>query len=110
MLRWESLIHLTDLALGGQDLAAVNLGCAAGLPGTEGLEVDSCLQVLDAWAERVRRETVRCGGQFHDDPTAFEDSWAYFRILVMTTVLQQDCGVRYDPALMDRADFFGKPE
>lgn len=110
MLRWDHLTHLSDDALGGQDLAAVNLACAVDLPGTEALDATSCLRVLDAWADQVRLETARCSDQFRSAPAAFENSWAYFRVLVMTTVLQQDFGVRYDPALVDRDDFFSKPE
>jgi hypothetical protein len=110
MLHWDRLIHLTDAALAAHDLAAVNLACAAGLPGAEDLDLARCLQVLDAWAGHVSRETARCTRQFRNDPAAFENSWAYFRVLVLVTVLQQDCGVRYDPALVDRDDFFSRAE
>ena len=109
MLHWDALIDLPDSALAAHDVGAVNLACAAGLPGTEGLDADGCLAVLDDWAGHVRRETGRCAGQFRQDPTAFENSWAYFRVLVMSTVLQQDCGVRYDPDLVGRDDFFSRP-
>src|SRR5207245_2315525 len=83
---------------------------AAGLPGAEGLDAAGSLAVLDSWAGHVRRETERCAGQFRRDPAAFENSWAYFRVLVLATVLQQDCGVHYDPGLVDRDDFFSRPE
>jgi hypothetical protein len=110
MLPCDSLIHLADAALAAHDIGAVNLACAAGLPGTEGLDVAECLAVLDAWAGHVRRETARWANQYRRDPAAFENSWDYFRILVMATVLQQDCGVRYDPDLVDRDDFFSRSE
>jgi hypothetical protein len=104
------LTHLSDSALAAVDIAAVNLACAVGLPGAEALDAAACLATLDAWAEHVGRETARCSGQFRLDPAAFEGSWAYFRVLVLATVLQQDCGVRYDPDLIDRDDFFSRPE
>ena len=110
MLTWDRLIHLRDSALAAIDIAAVNLACAAGLPGAEGLDAAGCLATLDAWADHVGRETAQCAGQFRDDPAAFEGSWAYFRILVLATVLQQDFGVRYDPALVARDDFFGRAD
>jgi hypothetical protein len=110
MLRWVDLIPLSDELLASQDIASVNLACAAGLPTTEGLDGDACLRVIDTWAEHVRGETARCAAQFHANPSDFENSWGYFRVLVMTTVLQQDFGVRYDPLLVDRDDFFTRPE
>ncbi len=110
MLNWSQLVDLSGPDLAAQDIAAVNLACAAGLPGAEGVDVGRCLSVLDAWARHIERETARCAGQFHKDPAAFENSWAYFRVLVLATVLQQDCGVRYDPALIERDDFFANAE
>jgi hypothetical protein len=110
MLRWNDLTHLSDESLEAQNLAVVNLACAVDLPGAEMLDVAACLQTLDSWTGQIRRETARYAPQFHRDASAFENSWPYFRMLVMTTVLQQDFGVRYDPALIDRDDFFSKPE
>jgi hypothetical protein len=107
---WDQLIHLSDSALAAFDIAAVNLACAAGLPGAEGLDAAGCLATLDAWAGHVGRETAQCAGRFRRDPGSFEGSWAYFRVLVLATVLQQDCGVRYDPDLIDRDDYFSRPE
>jgi hypothetical protein len=103
-------VHLSEADLAGQDVAAVNLACAAGLPGAEALDVARCLARLDGWAGHVRRETARCAPQFRRDPAAFENSWSYFRVLVLATVLQQDCGVRYDSALVHRDDFFSNAE
>src|SRR5689334_14887125 len=104
MLAWERLIRIPEAERAALDVAAVNLACAEGLPGAEGLDVGRCLGVLDRWAAHVGRETECCAGQFARDPTAFEGSWAYFRALVLATVLQEDFGVRYDPALVDRDD------
>lgn len=107
MLSWYDLVQRSDAELASHDIAAVNLACATGLPGAEGLDVGHCLAMLDAWAGHVGRETARCAGQFQRDPPAFENSRAYFRVLVLATVLQEDCGVRYDPTLVERDDFFG---
>src|SRR5262245_59424212 len=100
MPHFDQFVHLSDAELAAQDVAAVNLACASGLPGAEGLDVARCLAVLDTWAERVGRETARCAGQFHKDPAAFGNSWGYFRTLVLVTVLHQDLGVRYSPERM----------
>ncbi len=44
--------------------------------------------------------------QFARRPEDFHHSRAYFRILVLLTVLQRDIGIRYNPQLVDRDDFF----
>src|SRR6516164_8136330 len=110
MLQWRKLVALSDAALSAHDLAAVNLACAVGLSGAEQIDVASCLAMLHHWAEHVHAETERLAGQFESDPAAFENSWAYFRILVLATVLQQDCRVQYDPELIERDDFFANAE
>ncbi len=106
MLLWNELVHLSDAELAATDIARVNLACAAGLPGAERLDIAFCLAMLDAWADQVRSETARLAHQFQTNPQEFENSWAYFCILVMATVLQEDFGVRYDPTLIERDDFF----
>jgi hypothetical protein len=103
---WEQLLGLADAELRGLDIAETNLACAAGLPGAEALDVRVCLETLERWATLVRRETAALAWQFEASPAAFENSWANFRILIMVTVLQRNIGVRYNPTLIDRADFF----
>lgn len=105
----------------GYDIAEVNLACATGLPGSERIDVSAYLRTLDQWAETVRRETDCISAQFWQHAEQFGNSWAYFRILEMVTVLQRDLGIRYnefykarqlsfgrhfDPRLLDGDDFF----
>jgi hypothetical protein len=68
MVPWSQLALLSPAERGAHDCAAVNLACAAGLPGAEDLDVPHCLAVLDAWAGRGGRETERCAGQFQAEP------------------------------------------
>jgi hypothetical protein len=103
---WSRLVRLSDAELAGHDVAAVSLACAVGLPGAEDVDFARVRARLDGWAGHVRRETSRCTPQFRREPAAFENSRSYFRVLVLATVLQQDCGVRYDPALIGRDGFF----
>jgi len=109
-IHWQELVPLADDALAHHDIAAVNLLTALELPGMAGIENERCRAVVDSWAQHVGNETDRSTAQFQREPRQFENSWAYFRVLVLATVLQQDCGVRYDPDLVDRADFFDNPE
>jgi hypothetical protein len=75
----------------------LNLLCATGLPDTSDLDIHACLKKLDEWTRQVGAETERCAGQFRRDPSDFNNSEAYFRVLVMITVLERDIGVRYNP-------------
>ena len=78
------------------DIGEVNLECAEGLPGSGDLYVPRSLFVLDSWADLIRHETKRLWSRFERDPQEFDRSPMYFRMMVMTTVLQRDLGVRYD--------------
>jgi hypothetical protein len=53
-LNLDTLAQLSNDELGQYDLAEVNLACAGGLPGAEGLDIKKSLATLDRWAQRVR--------------------------------------------------------
>ena len=91
--------------LAGMDIAEMNLLCAAGLPGTEEIDIDESLAKLDGWAERVTAETDRNMHRFRENPGEYNNSEAYFRAMMLVTVLQQDLGVRYNPARSRDIDF-----
>lgn len=87
------------------DLAFVNLVCATMLPDTAGLKIPACMETVSAWTKQVKTETHRLLKQFRRDPGQYNNSEAYFRALAMITVLQRDCGVRYDLEASKRRDF-----
>lgn len=96
---WRDFLAMSDEELARQDLAVVNLACAAGLPGAEGIDVPGCLRWLDRATDLVRRWTAAGLDEFfRPNPAEFNNSEAYFRVLGLTTVLQRHCGVRYDPS------------
>ena len=101
--RQMSIAH--DAATADADIAAVNLRCAMGLPGSEDVDAAKLLAELNQWADQVRRETEQNLWQFEGAPGEFEHSEAYFRILMMIVVLQEDCGVRYNPDRLRDVDF-----
>jgi regulator of sirC expression with transglutaminase-like and TPR domain len=92
-------------SLAGQDVAVVNMSCSEGLPAAEGLDLRRALITLDEWAARVREETERHLAKFRLHPAEFQNSEAYFRMLALVTVLQQDFGVRYNPERVRSPDF-----
>jgi hypothetical protein len=64
------------------------------------------MRTLDQWAKQVEGETERLRPQFDRHPEEFNHSWAMFRALALVTVLQRDIGIRYNPGLIERDDFF----
>jgi len=91
------LTTLNDAELGALDIAAVNLACAAGLPGSADLDVPARLAQFDAWARYVAYETNRHRYRFDQHPEEYHFSFGEFAILFLTNVLQEDLGVRYNP-------------
>jgi hypothetical protein len=86
--------------IGQCDIALLNVLCAEGLPGAEVLSPQSCIATLERWAERVRSETQRHLYRYRANPTEFESSEGYFRMLMMAVVLYEDFSVRYNPEWM----------
>ncbi|QJW93259.1 hypothetical protein [Frigoriglobus tundricola] len=95
---WRKLALLSNGELGRYDVADVHLSCAEGLPGADEIDRNYCLYKLDDWKDRVKEYTTLLMPQFRRKPREYENSEAYFRALAMITVLQRDCGVRYNPA------------
>jgi hypothetical protein len=96
-------LPLNDLAR--LSVGYLNLLCATMLRDTADLDIHTCMRTLGTWAERVRHETARHLYKFHNHSGEYENSEAYFRVLMMVTVLQQDCGVTYDPDSIGRRTF-----
>jgi hypothetical protein len=79
------------------DLAAVDLSCASGLPGSENVDVSKCLKWIDHAAAWTRHTTDQTLERFRQEPGKFDHSEALFRMLAMFGVLQKGLKVRYDP-------------
>jgi hypothetical protein len=79
------------------DIALMNLLCAEDLPGADGRDCNECLATLDGWARRIMSETKRHLYRYQANPAEFENSEGYFRMLMMSVVLYEDCSIRYNP-------------
>jgi len=79
------------------EIGLLNLRCATGLPGTDTMDVETAVTELDRMARGVKTETVGHSRKFQANPKEFNGSEAYFRMLCLVTVLQQDFRVRYSP-------------
>jgi len=104
------LLHMPFEERRKLQLGFVNLLCASSLPGSGDLDIHACMGRLHEWTDRVRTETERQLPRFRARPKDFRDSEAYFRVLVMITVLQRDLGVSYDPAAIASKTFASSRE
>jgi hypothetical protein len=79
----------------------MNLLCATDLRGAQDLNIPQLEAKLDQWAGVVGQETDRSMYRFRSNPGEYNNSEAYFRMLVLVTVLEEDLGVHYNPARID---------
>jgi hypothetical protein len=91
-----ALLRMPPEALGAVPTARMNLLCGSGLSSGDEPDVEGCLAALKVWAERVRSETARHSYRFRQDPGEYENSEGFFRMLMMTVVLEEDFKVHYD--------------
>lgn len=99
----DTLVELLALApeqIDQCDVERMNLICAEGLRGAEDLNLNRCLAILDSWTRHVESETKRNYHRFQENPKEYDNSEAYYRMIMLATVLQQDFGAHYSP---DRA-------
>ena len=93
-------------------LDLLNLLCASGLPDTAILDIDACLKMTGRlWAAHVGRESERNYHRFQSrSGMQYRHSEAYYRVIMLVTVLQEDCGVRYDPDCVKSSLFLDSGE
>jgi hypothetical protein len=112
MLTWQELAELPEAVLSRHDIAAVNLACAADLPGAERIDPPGCLETFDRWAAAVRQKTALATPAFSANSARWDDSLGIFQIHCLVSVLQMDFGVHYstdriaDPDRMSLEDTF----
>jgi hypothetical protein len=102
----QELVAMTREQLAGVDIAVMNLRCAEGLRGAEGLDIPATLKVLDRYADHVEKETTRHLYRFRKNPEEFQNSEVYFRMMMMAVVLQEDFKLRYNPKLIAASNEF----
>jgi hypothetical protein len=104
LLRRNTIGYLAEFirvpaeAIDGYDVATLNLRCAQGLPGAEDLDEGRLLDWLDQAARLVDFETRRHWYRFTDSPGTYNNSAAYFCCYFLLQTLQEELGVRYNPA------------
>ncbi len=96
---FKELLALPPEQLERCDIGLINLLCAEGLPGAENLDVQGCLKTLDDWAAQVKFETQRHEYRFNEHSEQFRNSYGYYRMMMLGTILVQDLGIQYNPQL-----------
>jgi len=100
----DELMALTDEELGKVDPLIVNLAVARGIPEFADLDVDRYSRTLDEWAATIRFDTERHWYRFQNDPAAFNDSEAEYRICWLASDINAVFKIDYDLADFDAAD------
>src|SRR5262245_61608540 len=80
------------------DVAALNVRCARGLPGAEDLDERRLVTWVDNAARPVLFNTRRHCYRFNENPGYYKNSPGYFCCYFLLQTLQEDLGVRYNPA------------
>jgi len=96
VLTLEHLRNPLDAELSRFDLAAIDLACAVGLPGSERLDIPACLAWVDHAAAWVRHQTATTIDQSRQKPETHENSEGIFRVVAMMNVLWRGLGVHYN--------------
>ncbi|MGC8644326.1 MAG: hypothetical protein ACP5XB_31070, partial [Isosphaeraceae bacterium] len=96
----------TDAECTGFDLAALDLACAVGLPGSEQLDIPACLAWVDHAAAWARYQTAKTFDQFRWNPEVYENSEGTFRVVAMMNVLWRGLGVHYNQERIDDPEAF----
>lgn len=84
------------------DTAVLNLLCSEGLPGTEHLNINKVLNTINQWTDMVKSKTDKSLSIFYRSPETYRNSIAYFKILVLVTVLEKKLNIRYNPDLISK--------
>lgn len=96
---WSTYIGMTNEQLSGVDLAALNLACAVGLPGSEVIDLAGCFAWFDNAVSLVKRWTDAAYKQsFQTAPADYDHSEEKFKVASLVSCLQRRCGLRYDPS------------
>lgn len=86
---------MSDDELERQDIALVNLVCAAGLPGTDDLDIPQCLAKIDEWTELVRQETIRGFPRYRANPNPNKGSEAVYQLWAVMYHLRFGLGLKH---------------
>ena len=101
----DRLITMPEQELESVDIACMNLLCAEGLPGSDGLDIQQSMVMLDQWAEMIRKDTDSRLASFQANPKKYDNSVNLFKVVNMVLCLKEQIGVDYNQEIMRRTEF-----
>lgn len=106
VLALDSLRNPSDAELARLDPAAVDLACAVGLPGSEGIDIPACLAWVDHAAAWAHHWTTVTFDKFRQAPGFYDNSEGIFRVIAIMSVLWRGLGVHYNQQRVDSPEEF----
>jgi hypothetical protein len=103
----DDVLAIPESDLPRCDIGRLNLVCALGLPGAENLDIDHCIHTIDKWTNRVEFETRRHLYRAKDPRFVdrYGGSRAKLSAEMLSQVLQEDCGIKYNSKRILDPDF-----
>lgn len=98
---YAKLLAIPDAELEQLDIAVVNLLCAQGLNGSENLNIDASIKILDEWAKLVKQAEKKYSAGFFQNRQKYNDSYAMFQAVNLGLTLKEDLKCRYNQELVE---------
>jgi hypothetical protein len=96
MLDFRQLALLSNQELGRYDIVATHLACAAGMPGSDKIDLGRCIKAIEKLVPWVRQYTDHVLA--NPDPADAGETEAQQRMRCLVTVLWRGANIRYNPA------------
>ena len=104
-LTLNELLTMPENELGQVDIARINLLCAAGLTGTENLNIEKCLKTIDEWTGLIKEDTQARLPMYYNNPSKYHNSVNLFKVVYMVLYLKDKLSVHYDASCINNKDF-----
>jgi hypothetical protein len=98
---YAKLLAIPDAELAQLDIAVVNLLCAQGLSGSENLDIEASIKILDEWAELMKQSEQKYSAGFFQNRKKYNNSYAMFQAVNLGLTLKEDLKCRYNQELVD---------
>ena len=82
------------------DIGRMNLICARDADGTDRIDVERLVKVLDKWAEIAKAAEERYRKSFEAHPERYDNSYAKYRAVNLALTVKEDLQCRYQKSLI----------
>ncbi len=99
------LLEMSPDELEKVDIEVMNLVCAQGLEGSEDLNIDECMKILDEWTEFLKQDIQKRLPAFPQYASNYDNSINKFKVVNMVLALENIIGVDYNLELLKHDTF-----